>query len=64
MSRTTTETCSLCHQGVLPSEVLPFPRTDDLDARERVLELIARANPEWVAEDGACARSGEEYGRL
>ena len=56
MTETKTQTCPLC-----PSDAPPLDR---LDAQESVLEAIKDANPDWVAQDGACARCWEEYAKL
>jgi len=64
MSQATTTTCPLCTEDVPESELHALSSTDNLDAQEQVLEAIKEANPDWVAQDGACTRCWEEYAKL
>lgn len=64
MSQSTTTCCPLCNEDVPATELHVLPPIDNLDAREQVLEALRDANPDWVAEDGACTRCWEEYARL
>jgi hypothetical protein len=64
MSSTETRTCPLCSTDA-PATALPAPPVGDkLVAQEAVLSAIEGANPDWVAEDGACTRCWEEYSKL
>jgi len=56
MTQTKPETCPLCKDAT--------PPVDNLDAQESVMDAIKEANPDWVAQDGACTRCWEEYAKL
>ena len=56
MSPTATQACPLCNEDVPATALSALPPTDKLEAQEEVLKAIKGANPDWVAEDGACTR--------
>jgi hypothetical protein len=56
--------CPLCGAHVPSSELARHRQRDAEELRDYTLQLIRRANPDWVAEDGSCKKCDEDYEQL
>ena len=56
--------CVLCGEVVSADQLKAHLEEDNEEIRDYVLSVIRKNNPNWVAEDGSCAKCWEHYRNL